>query len=143
MIFHTIAGSTINREIHATARSQAQVRVLNANLEQRVEQRTQALEAEAAAHRETEVKLRGSEQMFLMLLDGIKDYAVYMLDSEGRVVSWNEGAVHIQGYQREEIVGKHVSCFYTATDCERNYPQASLQEDGGYVRMARRSGPTP
>jgi PAS domain S-box-containing protein len=127
-IFLIIAGSTINREIHATAGSQAQVRVLNANLEQRVEQRTQALEAEAAAHRETDLKLHDSEQMFRMLLDGIKDYAVYMLDSEGRVVSWNAGAVRIKGYQSEEIMGKHVSCFYTAKDRECNHPQKSLQE---------------
>jgi PAS domain S-box-containing protein len=128
VIFLIIAGAKINQEIRAAARSQAQVRVLNANLERRVEQRTKELEAEATTRRETEVKLRGSEQMFRLLLDGIKDYAVYMLDSEGRVASWNAGAVRIKGYQREEIIGKHVSCFYTATDRERNDPQRSLQE---------------
>jgi PAS domain S-box-containing protein len=128
VIFLTIAGAKINQEIRAAATSQAQVRLLNATLERRVEQRTKELEAEAATRRETEVKLRASEQMFRLLLDGIKDYAVYMLDREGRVASWNEGAVRIKGYQSEEIMGKHVSCFYTATDRERNAPQTSLQE---------------
>jgi PAS domain S-box-containing protein len=128
VIFLTIAGTTINREILATARSEAHVVFLNATLERRVEERTKELEVEAEAHRETEVKLRDSEQMFRLLLDGIKDYAVYMLDSEGRVISWNAGAVRIKGYQSEEIIGKHVSCFYTAPDRERNAPQAMLQE---------------
>ena len=128
IIFLFIAAAVINRESRATARSQAQVRSLNANLERRVEQRTDQLEVEAAAHRETEVKLRYSEQMFRLLLDGIKEYAVYMLDGEGCVVSWNAGAVAIKGYQSEEILGKNFSCFYTSTDRERNAPQISLQE---------------
>ena len=127
-ILLTLAGAAIDRQIRATARSQQQVRALNSNLERRVQQRTEALEAEAAAHLETEVKLHGSEQMFRLLLDGIKDYAVYMLDSDGRVVSWNAGAVRINGYQSEEVIGKHVSLFYIATDRERNYPEASLQQ---------------
>jgi PAS domain S-box-containing protein len=128
VIFLSIAGIAVRREIRATARAQAQVKALNAGLERRVEQRTAALAVEAAVREGTEAKLRSSEQMFRMLLDGITDYAVYMLDVEGRVVSWNSGAARIKGYSAKEIIGKHVSCFYTATDQERNCPQDSLRE---------------
>jgi two-component system, sensor histidine kinase and response regulator len=126
--FLLVAGAVIDRESRATAKSQAQVRSLNANLERRVQERTEQLELEAASHRETEVRLRDSEQMFRLLLDGIRDYAVYMLDGEGRVVSWNEGAVRIEGYQSDEIIGKDFSCFYTATERARKAPQGALQE---------------
>ncbi len=102
----------------------------NPDPEQRVEQRTAAL-------KRREAKLRNSEEMFRMLLDGIKDYAVYMLDGDGHVVSWNAGAAHIKGYQAEEIIGKHISCFYTATDRERNYPEASLREAAREGRFER------
>jgi PAS domain S-box-containing protein len=128
VIFLSIAGITVSREIGVGARARAQVKALNTNLERRVEQRTTALQSEVAARIETEAKLRASEEMFRMLLDGINDYAVYMLDPEGRVVSWNSGAAHIKGYQAEEIIGKHISCFYTEADRDRNRPQESLQE---------------
>jgi PAS domain S-box-containing protein len=128
VIFLSIAGITVNREIGIAARARAQVKALNSDLERRVEQRTTALQSEVAARIETEAKLRASEEMFRMLLDGIKDYAVYMLDPEGRVVSWNSGAARIKGYQAEEIIGEHISCFYTEADRDRNRPQESLQE---------------
>jgi PAS domain S-box-containing protein len=128
VVFLSIAGISVSREIGVSARARAQVKALNANLERRVEQRTAALEAEAAARQATETKLRTSEEMFRTLLDGIKDYAVYMLDVEGRVVSWNSGAARINGYSAEEIIGKHISCFYTANDRDLNRGQESLQE---------------
>ena len=135
VIFLSIAGIAVRREIRATARAQAQVKALNAGLERRVEQRTAALAVEVAVREGTEAKLRSSEQMFRMLLDGIKDYAVYMLDVEGRVVSWNSGAARIKGYSAKEIIGKHVSCFYTATDRERNCPAGIVQGGGGHGRF--------
>lgn len=128
VVFLTIAGYSVSREIGVSARAREQVKALNTGLELRVEQRTAALEAEAAERLKTEAKLRASEEMFRMLLDGIKDYAVYMLDPEGRVVSWNSGAARIKGYQAEEILGRHFSCFYTETDREGNRPAQSLQE---------------
>ena len=128
VIFLSIAGVTVSREIGVSARARAQVKALNADLEGRVEQRTKALESEAVARIATEAKLRASEEVFRTLLDGIKDYAIYMLDREGRVISWNSGADRIQGYPGEEIIGKHVSCFYTDTDRNSNWPQESLQE---------------
>ena len=121
VIFLSIAGMTISREIGVSARARAGVKALNTGLEQRVEQRTAALE-------ESEAKLGASEQMFRMLLDGVKDYAVYMLDPEGRVVTWNSGAARINGYQAEEIIGKHVSCFYVASDLQRYRPREALHQ---------------
>jgi PAS domain S-box-containing protein len=121
IVFLSVAGLIVSREIRVAAKAQAQVRALNADLEERVEQRTAAL-------RESETKLTVSEQLLRSLLDGVVDYAIYMLDAEGRVVSWNSGAARINGYQAEEIIGKHVSCFYTAIDLERNRPAAALHE---------------
>src|SRR5436305_12916030 len=74
-----------------------------------------------------EAALPVSQEMLHILLDGIKDYAVYMLDPEGRVASWNVGAARIKGYSTEEILGKHISCFYTAEDREAGMPVRTLQ----------------
>jgi PAS domain S-box-containing protein len=128
VVFLSIAGITVSREIGVSARARAQVKALNANLERSVEQRTAALEAEAAARQESETKLRTSEEVLRTLLDGIKDYAVFMLDREGRVMSWNSGAARITGYAAEEIIGKDISGFYIASDRELNRGPESLQE---------------
>src|SRR5438874_8296015 len=126
-VFILLAGFAVNREIGVSARMRAQVSALNTELEQRVEQRTAAVQSEIAARIATEQKLRASEELFRLLLDGIKDYAVYMLDPEGRVASWNVGAARIKGYSTEEILGKHISCFYTAEDREAGMPVRTLQ----------------
>jgi PAS domain S-box-containing protein len=128
VIFLSVAGLTVSREIGISAKARAQVSSMNADLERRVEQRTAALQSEIANREEAEAKLRASEEMFRVLLDGIKDYAVYMLDAEGRVVSWNSGAARIKGYLAEEIIGKHVSCFFTETDREHHLPEEVLRE---------------
>src|SRR3989449_304216 len=126
-VFILLAGFAVNREIGVSARMRAQVSALNTELEQRVEQRTAAVQSEIAARIATEQKLRASEALVRLLLDGIKDYAVYMLDPEGRVASWNVGAARIKGYSTEEILGKHISCFYTAEDREAGMPVRTLQ----------------
>ena len=61
--------------------------------------------------------LKESEDRFLRLMRGAKDYALYMLDASGNVASWNAGAELIEGYKAEEILGKHLSTFYVATEC--------------------------
>src|SRR6185312_1644647 len=71
--------------------------------------------------------LRESEDRFRRLIDGVKDYAVYMLDPAGRVASWNQGAERIKGYKANEIVGHHFSCFYPPEDVARGKPQRELQ----------------
>jgi PAS domain S-box-containing protein len=60
------------------------------------------------------------------LLDSMGDYAIFMLDADGNVVSWNKGAEKIKGYSRDEIVGEHFSVFYTATDRARGEPERVL-----------------
>ena len=53
---------------------------------------------------------------FRLLVEGVKDYAIFMIDPAGKVSSWNPGAEKIKGYQAQEILGRHFSCFYTAEE---------------------------
>ncbi len=71
--------------------------------------------------------LRRSEERFRLLVEGVKDYAIFMLDPEGYIVSWNEGAERIKGYTAEEIVGEHFSRFYTQEDVERGHLEEELR----------------
>jgi PAS domain S-box-containing protein len=66
--------------------------------------------------RRAEEALRESEERFRMMVTAVRDYAIFMLDPEGRVVSWNEGAHRIKGYTAPEIIGRHFSAFYPAAD---------------------------
>jgi PAS domain S-box-containing protein len=75
-----------------------------------------------------EAEAREAQERFRLLLDGVKDYAIYMLDPEGNVISWNEGATRVKGYRSEEILGKHFSCFYKAEDIEAGKPARELRE---------------
>ncbi|MFJ7311889.1 PAS domain S-box protein [Pseudomonas sp. NPDC098747] len=73
-----------------------------------------------------EETLKQSEQQFRLLVQGVTDYAIYMLSPEGRVSNWNQGAQRIKGYLPEEIIGQHFSIFYTPEDRERGEPQRAL-----------------
>ncbi|MDY0743436.1 PAS domain S-box protein [Paucibacter sp. R3-3] len=76
--------------------------------------------------RETEAALRRTQEQFRLLVQGVTDYAIYMLDLQGRVVSWNAGAEHIKGYQADEIVGRNFSTFYRAEDRALGTPERAL-----------------
>jgi PAS domain S-box-containing protein len=67
-----------------------------------------------------------SEQRMRLLVNSIRDYGIFMLDLQGRVASWNAGAQRIKGYAADEIIGKHLSVFYTAVDREAGRPAALL-----------------
>ncbi|HZR69062.1 MAG TPA: PAS domain S-box protein [Burkholderiales bacterium] len=87
---------------------------------------------ERRAHEE---RVRASEERFRMLVEGVKDYAIFMLDPQGRVVSWNAGAQRIKGYQPEEIIGQHFSVFYPPEALERGWPEYELsvaRKDGRF-----------
>ena len=71
--------------------------------------------------------LRESEERFRLLVEGVRDYAIFMLDPEGRVASWNTGAERIKGYAAEEIIGEHCSRFYTEEDVEQGRPEQELR----------------
>jgi PAS domain S-box-containing protein len=71
-------------------------------------------------------ELLKSEQQFRLLVQGVTDYALYMLDPQGHVSNWNFGAQRIKGYRPDEIIGQHFSRFYTEEDKARNEPQAAL-----------------
>jgi PAS domain S-box-containing protein len=91
--------------------------------------------------RRAEEALHESQERFRLLLDGVKDYAIYMLDPEGHVISWNEGAARIKGYQSEEILGKHFSCFYLPEERDTGKPSRELQESlakGRFEEQAQR-----
>ena len=86
-----------------------------------------------------------AEQRFRILVQGVTDYAIYMLDTDGRVTNWNAGAERIKGYSPEEIIGEHFSRFYTPEDFDAGVPHKALsiaREVGRYEAEGwrRRSG---
>ena len=86
--------------------------------------------------RATEEQLRASEEQFRLLVDRVEEYAIYLLDPTGRIMSWNNGAEKIKGFAASEIVGKHFSCFYTAEDVAAGLPQRNLDAAArlGHIR---------
>ncbi|HSI56847.1 MAG TPA: PAS domain S-box protein [Ideonella sp.] len=78
--------------------------------------------------RAAEDALRRSEEQFRLLVQGVTDYAIFMLDAQGIVTNWNAGAQRIKGYTRDEIVGSHFSRFYPPADRERGVPEAALNK---------------
>ena len=76
--------------------------------------------------RRYEETLRLSEERFRLLVESVKDYAIFMLDPEGRVVSWNAGAQRIKGYAAQDVIGRHFSVFYTEEARRRKWPDQEL-----------------
>lgn len=83
--------------------------------------------SETGQRRAAENDLRESEERYRTLVERVQDYAIFMLDSEGRVVSSNAGAELIKGYNAAEIIGEHFSRFYPAEDIARGTPQEVLR----------------
>lgn len=81
-----------------------------------------------SARKAVEENLRQSEERLSLVATNVMDYAIMMLDLEGRVVSWNEGAQRIKGYRAEEILGQHFSRFYSAADIANGVPALELEE---------------
>ncbi len=86
-------------------------------------------------------KFRDREEHFLQLISGIKDYAIFMLNPQGRIMTWNPGAERIKGYKKDEIIGKNFSCFFRPEDREKGKPQWVLEmaiKNGQYQEEALR-----
>lgn len=101
----------------------AQLNLANAALRQEIAERKLAVEALSLR----EESLRQSEERFRLLVEGTTDYAIVMLDPKGRVMSWNAGAQRIKAYPAEDIIGQHVSTFYTDEDVQAGLPERHLQ----------------
>lgn len=74
-----------------------------------------------------ETRLRESEELFHIQVEGVKDYAIFMLDPQGNVLNWNAGAERLKGYGEQEIIGKHFSCFYTEEERNAGKPEEELK----------------
>ena len=80
------------------------------------------------AHRLAERELADREQRFKLLIDGVRDHAIYMLDAQGNVATWNAGAERNKGYRAEEVLGRHFSLFFTPEDKAQGKPVQELAE---------------
>ena len=83
--------------------------------------------AEMIERKQAEQALRESEDHFRSLVDGVKEYAIFMLDPDGRVMTWNHGAERIKGYRAQEILGQHFSRFYEQEDIQGGKPEQGLK----------------
>jgi PAS domain S-box-containing protein len=117
----------IVRDVTERKRAEEEIRQLNKDLENRVRERTSQLEVTVAQLESNQQALKEHEERFRLLVEGVKDYAIFMLDPGGHVVSWNEGAERITGYQVWEIIGEHFSVFHTEEDVERGRPEEELR----------------
>jgi len=90
--------------------------------------RTAKRRARSTGSHDAEAKLGATEQQFRLLVESVEEYAIYMLDSIGNVVTWNSGAERIKGYSGREIIGKNFACFYTAEDVAAGRPQRNLEQ---------------
>jgi PAS domain S-box-containing protein len=89
-----------------------------------------------SSRRRAETALQASEERFRLLVEGVQDYAIYQLDIEGRVASWNAGAERIKGYRAKEILGQSFSRFFPPEEQARGTPASLLEQaarDGHYV----------
>jgi PAS domain S-box-containing protein len=81
---------------------------------------------DTSERKRVEDELRQTETRHRLLIDGVQDYAIYMLDPTGHVVSWNVGAERINGYEAPEIIGRHFACFFVPEDIARGKPETEL-----------------
>ena len=79
------------------------------------------------ARREHEEQLRRSEERFRLMVESVRDYAIFLLDPQGNIVSWNLGAQLMKGYTAEEIIGQHFSVFYPQDKLDEDWPRKELE----------------
>ena len=116
---HVCGAVNLLLDISEQKRAEETLQRFNEALEQRVSERTHEL---TEAFR----KLQDSENRFRLLVEGVTDYAIYMLDLDGIVTNWNSGAERIKGYRADEILGRHFRTFYTEGDRRAGAPERAL-----------------
>lgn len=79
------------------------------------------------ARKQAETSLQKSDELFRLVVENVKDYAIFLLDAEGNVATWNQGAERIKGYKADEIIGKHFSQFYPTEARETKWPERELE----------------
>ncbi len=87
----------------------------------------QQLEHEIEERKRAEEQNKEAEERYRLLVNGIQDYAIFMLDATGHVVNWNQGAKKIKGYAEDEVIGKHISIFYTQEAIDLGEPEHNLK----------------
>jgi PAS domain S-box-containing protein len=118
-----------NRDITLRKKAEAALHEAKDQLETRVRERTAELD-------EANASLRETDERFRLAVAGVKDYAILMLDPDGKVASWNRGAEHIKGFTAEDILGQHFSRFYPQEDIDCGKPEQELKTaiaDGQYL----------
>jgi PAS domain S-box-containing protein len=110
----------ITRDITLRRETEDALHQLNLSLQAKIGERTRELERAL-------VQLGETERSFELLVDGVTDYALFMLDPTGNIVSWNSGAQRIKGYEANEIIGRHFSVFYTPEDIAAETPARGLR----------------
>jgi PAS domain S-box-containing protein len=88
---------------------------------------TLEINTDITQRRHAEGGLRESEERFRLLVEGVQDYAIFMVAPDGTVVTWNEGARRLKGYELDEIIGRPITVFYTDEDLNRGLPQMLLR----------------
>jgi len=141
-------GLVTTRHLSRRRRLEQKIQTSNIELERLVAERTRALEdaaqslrTELASRQEHERMLREGEERFRLLVAGVKDYAIFRLDPQGYITSWNAGAERIKGYSADEIIGQHFSVFYTEDDRRAGAPRRALEtaaREGKYEAEALR-----
>ena len=136
----SITGLVLNSVIRERDRANAELKEGKALLAQRVDERSQeialanrALRRELVERGKHEETLRQNEERFRLLVDGVKDHAIFFVDRDGRIVSWNAGAESIYGYPAADAIGSHISRFCTPEDIARDTP-------GHAIALARAAG---
>ncbi|CAI7645744.1 unnamed protein product [Penicillium pancosmium] len=89
------------------------------------------MEVQKAKREMAGLKVMGEQvypnELYRVIVDAVKDYAIFMLDTRGHITTWNSGAATLKGYTAEEIIGQHFSIFYGREDCEKNKPARELE----------------
>ena len=77
--------------------------------------------------KQAELELKQSEERFRLMVEGVQDYSIFMLDPQGYIMTWNDGAQNIKGYNAHEVIGKHFSIFYTSDGIKAQKPEIEIE----------------